>query len=676
MKFSLNRKEQGARYDKLDPFKKDLVNKKRLNTFGNIAVKKPKKDDSATRSYDYSSKENREATVKWLAGEAKNERIKQETVWDRYDNYYNFKHDSAMQLAEFMEEQNLPWVPAVVPDPFVQVESQIDPMVPTFEFNGRDDDKDNKKAKSREYTVKYICENNMTDGSVSRTDRRALKYGDSFYKLYWDKNKFMGRHRGDINVTDIGIRELYVDPTAMFLQDAQYINHVYSIHKNEFYRIYHDEINKSGLELDEFVGHIDIVDDERDFKDDLVQITEHWFRQPYDGDNYESGDVAVVIMAGGHELKYIEKYWLKTGLQNKNFPFVHIWRIQDENCFYNKSELFGIMDLVDAADREFAYSQVNDAFTANDVVLCETSALKEGEEFTNAPGQVVMINPGMINSVRRLQGISSADKMAATISFIQGQIDRSTRNYESNMGRETSKVTTASGLAQLRADAGSQSDIKSADRLSGYRRLFEMMDWFALEFYDDNREIYIGAKRRDEEDVSFVFNANDVMAKKEAIQDPITGDLISEGEQYFPIVDVTINVGGGAIKNPAVSLSALDRFSATAVTKENYKILSAALDILDIPQRQDIIKTWEETFGIDEEISQTLISLPELQGSVKKFLEEKLIQMQTDSIINKNTMDMEQRLQQPQSGAMNIDGSNGLGIGEIPLTTNPYIEEV
>ena len=292
-----NRKEQATRYDKLDPFKKDLVNKKRLNVFGNLAVKKPKIDDSSTRCYDYSTTENRESTVKWLVEEAKNNRCEQELLWDRYNDYYNFKHDSAGQIADFMQEQGLPWVPATVPDPFVQVESQVDPLLPSFEFNGRDDDEDSKKAKKREYTVKYICENNLINGAISRTERRALKYGDAFFKVYWDNTKYMGRHHGDIVVSDIGIRELFVDPTAIFLQDAQYVNHIYSVHKNEFYRLYHDEINKSGLGLDEFVGHVDVVDEERDFKDDLVQITEHWFKQPYDGDNYESGDVAVVIMA-------------------------------------------------------------------------------------------------------------------------------------------------------------------------------------------------------------------------------------------------------------------------------------------------------------------------------------------------------------------------------------------
>ena len=288
-----------------------------------------------------------------------------------------------------------------------------------------------------------------------------------------------------------------------------------------------------------------------------------------------------------------------------------------------------------------------------------------------------MLKPNTINNVRRLQGLASSNRLAPTIEFIQGQIDRSTRNYESNMGRETSKVTTASGLAQLRADAGSQSSIKSADRLSGYRRLFEIVDWAALEFYDDSREIYLGAKRRDEKNVSFTFNSQDVMGKTEPIIDPMTGEVF-DGKQYFPIIDATINVGGGAIKNQQVSLSALDRMSATKVSRENYKILSSELDILDIPQRQEIISNWEQLFGIDEEIAETLVALPEMQEKVKSFLSEQLVQMQTDNIIQQKTAEIQSQLQQvaPQETIINEEGAGGMNLSESPLSNSPYTERV
>lgn len=637
------RQERPTPYHLLDPFRKHTVYKKRMSLLEKIT--KPK-DSNTQREYDYSTKENRENTVSWLVEDARTARIPQDMKWKTFENYYSFRHETTAQIAETLEENGMCWVPAMVPDCFVQVESQIDPLLPAFEFNGRDDDKDNEKAKMREYTVKYICENNLADGAVSRNERRLLKLGDSFYKVYWDDNRYMGRHKGDISVVDVPPDEIYVDPTAKSFDEAQYVNHIYSIHKNQFYRLFSEEIKKSGYSLDDFVGEFDVPEEDIDYlyQDDLVQIIEHWFRQPYDGKNHDSGDIACVFIAAGHELKYIERYWQKTYKQNKKYPFEQIWRIQDEKSFYNKSELYSIKDLVDAADREFAYAQINDAFTANDILLIEDDALSDDTAVTNAPGATVMVKHGMINSIRRVGGLATSNKLAPTIEFIQGQIDRSTRNYETNMGREPSKVTTASGIAQLRADAGSQNNIKNADRLNGYKRLFELIDWSALEFYDDNREIHVGAKKRDEEDINFEFNSEDVAGYIEPLYDPITKEVVKEGETYYPRLDVTVNVGNGAIKNPAVTLSALDRFSTTPVTKENYKILSAALDILDIPQRQEIIHNWEQIFEIDPEITEILLSVPDTQKEVKAFLEKQLTTMQNDqealSLIN----DMEQQL--------------------------------
>ena len=84
------------------------------------------------------------------------------------------------------------------------------------------------------------------------------------------------------------------------------------------------------------------------------------------------------MQAGGRELKYIPNYWKRTCKQNRLFPFVHYWRIQDENRFWNKSELAAVLDLVDAADRKLAMSILNDTFLANDILLVEDGALADG----------------------------------------------------------------------------------------------------------------------------------------------------------------------------------------------------------------------------------------------------------------------------------------------------------
>ena len=107
------------------------------------------------RVYDYTTAEGRIATAEWLLQQAKDERAVREAEWRKYNDYYNFAHDAAREMAEAIEDSGLPWTPACVPDPYIMVESQINPEVPQPEFHGRDDDLDSKKAHERELAVKY-----------------------------------------------------------------------------------------------------------------------------------------------------------------------------------------------------------------------------------------------------------------------------------------------------------------------------------------------------------------------------------------------------------------------------------------------------------------------------------------------------------------------------------------
>ena len=109
----------------------------------------PRKKTGAIPGYDYSDREAREDTAGQLFAKAKNARTFRETEWVRYNDYYNFIHAVSDEIREAVRDSEIGWDPAVVPDPYIQVESQIDPVVPVPEFRGRDDDQDSKKAKSR-----------------------------------------------------------------------------------------------------------------------------------------------------------------------------------------------------------------------------------------------------------------------------------------------------------------------------------------------------------------------------------------------------------------------------------------------------------------------------------------------------------------------------------------------
>lgn len=585
----------------------------------------PKKKSGAIPGWDFSDRQAREDTAGQLFAKAKNARTFRETEWIRFNDYYNFIHAASDEIREAVRDSGIDWDPAVIPDPFIQVESQIDPIVPEPEFRGRDDDLDSSKAKQREYACKFVCQNNRIDDKNTSNERRMVKLGDSFWKVYWDPNMPCGPNFGDIRVIDVPVDAIYVDPTAGAdgLQAGQYVVYLYRMHKVEFWRTYGAELRKDGMTVDSILeseytergGIFDMVTPNVEDSEDTVQVMEFWYKDP------DTGRVACTIQAGGHEVRHIPDYWQRTGDQNKLFPFVHCWRIRDENQFYNRSELEAIIPMVDAADRELANGLMNDAFTANDIVLIEENALSPGEEFTNIPGSVVNVRQNSIGRIARLGGLQSGANCIPMVEWLLGQIQRTNRNYETNQGK-ASGVKTATELAMMRSDVDSQMEIKKADRNAGFERLYELIDWSVLEFYDEERQIFIGAEKPDEDPVNFTMNTDRLAGVVPAQYDFMTGEIISEERKYWPRVDVTVNAGDGVLRSKAATLQALQNLVTAQVTPDNYKLFEAMVEVLDIPQKQDIIEEWEEKFApaVQPEIIQGLAQNPDLLQLVSQAL--------------------------------------------------------
>lgn len=555
--------------------------------------------------YDYSTQEAREETVSALFARAKNARTVVESEWQRYNDYYNFIHDSTGATEEFRDAEGLP-MNAVMPDPWILVESQITPEVPEPEFHGRDDDMDSSKAKQREFAVRYICENNRLPDMNTRNERRLLKYGDAFWKAYWDTEMRCGVNEGDIRIKDLPVEAIFPDPSIRdgTIQDGQYLDYVYRIHKVRFIQLYGEELKKNGINPQDILSS-DYVNRESIFDlttaidqtDDTVQILEHWFKQPMEQDGVPAGAVGCSIQAGGHELRYIPDYWKRTHKQCQLFPFVHYWRVQDENRIWNKSELFPILDMVDVADRKLAAGIMNDEMMGNDMFVVEEGALADGSEITNEPGAVLTVKPNRGNAVKRLGGLQSLANASVTMEIIERYIERASRNYESARGGETQRTTTATGLAMIREDAGSQADIKRADRNRGFERLYELLDWLALEYYDDDRMLYIGADAgKDREAETLSFNSDALAETMPAVMDEITGEIVREEWEYWPKVDVTITASDSVVKGKQATLGALQALASAAITAENWRLFAAQLDLLDIPGKQDIVREWEQRF--------------------------------------------------------------------------------
>ena len=593
---------------------------------------------SKLRTYDYSTPEARVATAEWLFTDAKTQRAVVEQKWELYNDYYNFIRNVTDEVRDFAREKGIQWDAAVIPDPWIMVESQIDPKVPEPEFRGRDDDMDSQKAKEREFAVKYILDANRIEDKNTSNERRLKKLGDAFWKAYWDPEMMCGIREGNIRIIDVPPEDLYIDPSVKNdgIQSAQFIDYVYRVHKVEFWRRYHRDLEKLGLDLDQIAagdyqsqgGLFDLQTQASE--DDTIQVLEHWFKHPADSKEAPAGAVGCSIQAGGREIRYIPMYWTKTGQQGQNnlFPFVHYWCVRDENRFYNKSELYPILGLVDAADRAMATAQFNDAMMGNDIILQEEDALAEGETLTNEPGAVVTLRKNAMGKVQRLGGLHTAGQSLNLMNAYMEQIQRANRNYDQNLGKETTRVTTASGLLQIRSDADSQNELKKADRNRGFERLFELLDWLALEFFDDDRELFLGGKRENgveqRKPQTLTYNSDRFGIAVPPVQDAITREVVREAYTYFPRVDVTVTAGDGVARSKAATLEVLDKLAAIQPNQQNYKILSAMLDILDIPQKQEIQKAWEEQFHptIPAELQQALAGDPELMQVVMELAAE------------------------------------------------------
>lgn len=605
-----------------------------------MAKKKRAKEEAIAplvAGYDYSTAERREETVSALFAKAQDERRKVEAAWQRYNNYYNFIHEAVEEVRAHCEEKSLPWVPACIPDPYIMVESQIDPDVPEPEFRGRDGKEDDERAKEREYAVRYICQRNRLEDMNTSNERRIIKLGDGFWKAYWDNTMRMGLEEGDIRIQDIPVEAMYPDPGVRNrgLQAGQYVGYLYRIHKVEFVQAYGAALEERGIGAEDIFGQVydnemenlfdvtSAVDDD----DDSVQVLEWWFKWPQDlkladGTEVKAGSVGCTIQAGNVEVKFVPNYWKNTGEQCKLFPFVHYWRIRDENSFWNKSELFSILDMVDAADRKLASTLLNDAFMSNDIVVMEENSFAEGCEPVNEPGAVWMMKPNKSGSAARLGGLQSYQGSVDLINWLSEQIQRSNRNYDSNLGRETTRQTTATGLAMQREDADNQANIKKSDRTAGFERLYELLDWLALEFYDDDRMIFLGGMGEDGENIKFSYNSGSYATMLPEVRDALTGEVVREPRRYYPVIDVTVNAGEGVVKGTRATLETLDKLTMAQVTAENWKIFAAELEILQIPQKTEIVADWEARFGsgVPQEVTQALSMNPELLAMVEQLV--------------------------------------------------------
>ena len=244
-------------------------------------------------------------------------------------------------------------------------------------------------------------------------------------------------------------------------------------------------------------------------------------------------------------------------------------------------------------DRELAIALYNDAMTSSDMFLVEEDALADGQELTNIPGSVLKLKPGQSGRVQRLLGAHTGIHCMPMIGALQEQIARTVGNFDATHGSEPLRVTTASGIAQLNERSDARRSLKRADRLDGFKRLYQLCDWSALEFYDDRRLIRLGTPS--DGGGYFVFDPAEHRMMKRGAKD-VDGEVISGAKSYFPVVDVIVAAGDGIAKSTSFTASVLEKLASMPVTAENYKLLCAFVELADIPQAAELSDFWRGMF--------------------------------------------------------------------------------
>ncbi|MBR5307188.1 MAG: hypothetical protein IKU43_00325 [Clostridia bacterium] len=568
-----------------------------------------------TVSYDYSSSYAREDTVLALLTGARNARAEIEEYWRKMRSYYDGTHGTSLFTDGFAAENSLPFRCAQSADGYIHVESQIDAQLPDFEFSPVGED-DSDKAKQRERLVRGICDRNDMEYKNSRNERRLGILGSAVWKVCWDETVRLDGSFGDIVIDNPRPWEIYPDPCAGSVDDCEYIGYVYSMHREKARRIFARELRRKGIDFDELIhrsGHGKsgaLADFGESDNGDTVRITEWWFRHPSDGEadieytdvdgkvarircTYKSGDIGLCILLGDTEVRYVPKYWSTTDC--RMFPFVIYDKLPNENTIWGKSELEAIIPFIDAADREIAYAQLNSAFTSNDIIVAEENAFSDDCEPDNSPGAIWKLRPGMMGKVQRLgSGAYSEGYLHANYDKWRALMQETTGNFTVNQGNEPERVTTATGIALLNERAKNRNALKKIDKSAGFRRLYELCDRTALEYYDDGRVILCGAAG----DESVVYRASDYRRG-------------SGKDSYIPSVDVKIHIGDGLANSKAFSISTVGALMSANINRDNYRIVKSYLELIDIPARKEICDALDERFGSEnggEEMLSQVIS--------------------------------------------------------------------
>ncbi|MGN1096101.1 MAG: hypothetical protein ACI4QR_06900, partial [Eubacteriales bacterium] len=68
---------------------------------------------------------------------------------------------------------------------------------------------------------------------------------------------------------------------------------------------------------------------------------------------------------------------------------------------------------------------------------------------------------------------------------------------------------------------------------------------------------------------------------------------------YIPTIDVRVHIGDGVENSRSFTVSAMSDLIGKTVTEENYPVVRAYINAIDIPSKNDLISQFDKKFGIN-----------------------------------------------------------------------------
>lgn len=608
-----------------------MSKKNELKTKAKLQFFKKNKSVPIDNDYDMSTKEKREIRIQKDFDEAITNRQPYESKWRTFYEYYHNQHYSKDQIVELANKHGWDFVPPVLPDPFIQVESQVDIAVPSIQFIGRGGEEDAEKARLRQSTVDFVLYNNQIENKMILNERRLNMLGSTCWRVGWDESKKGLDFEGDIVVEDVDPSYVFPDPSAYTVEDCEYIIYAHRVHQRKARRKYGKVIDKlttdgdhATTEIYKGTLHFDNSNQET-FEDGTMLVIEYYYKDL-------DGDVAMSTIIDGEEVQFAKKFWENTRHSgNEMLPIIIYHKIPELQSIWGLGEVETIIDLVDTGDRQYMSAVLNEMMMGNDIIVADNGAFEEGTEPENVAGAIWTVKQG--KNVRRMGGIANANNSLNLVNFAHEKIEETNGNYASESGKEPMRVTTASGIAQLNEKAQARTYTKQASRLEGFKQLAKLIDWFALEFYDDDRLILIRDNNKEVVE-SFNFNSNDFSAEpKQNIEDvekdssdvnlseiyaqnedeEVRNILKGDITRYFPTVDVEISAGNGITKSRAFTLQATQELAGIQATPENVEVLKSIVDLLELPNADIIKDSYDKSVEVINQQRQI-----EMQGAVNQ----------------------------------------------------------